>query len=1092
MLNKKLKKNLSNLEDSSDSEQSIFEVPVPPKPKPLLINLQDSEEEDNTNLEINNSILKNQENKNVSNDAEIVTHNLDIAKRSKKCKDTFSKNGKNHKSVPNKNNIDRISLDKRLKTLKNMQQTGQDIILNCTTVQKGVEDINEIRQLSKNMEIHKNQSNTETNQNSKRESQNISKNMSRNVSEANDRNNINLQEKTSVSSSTKSQELRTMQQSIDINMKHTTNYLEHVDYSSFSTSDTRIESSCSNSNITNRKRQYDNENRNNPEIKRQCTVQQNDQIVIPQCSTNTNEKERNESSSEHFFNPMPEKLRNRYYSVRGQENLSVAEMQRGMSKDPRMWAILDEDIIPNYSGRKQHIKCRNCNQNGHQRKDCPMSFKPPCCYMCGMQGHTESRCPRKCCLTCGKLQSTFRKTCEYCRVLYCTMCNSLGHKMQQCPNLWRRYHQTTSMDNVPQNPGNVMKSPNLLHCCNCTKCGHEPFMCPQYRWSQHFFTPAAVSDYVNGPMYTMNSSETNVETNVLTSKVTGDKTLISQSLKNTQQARREHIDPSINVEASPSCVKKTSKHLPQKTACTQETKEYDLYSFKKIIDISCPEDNQNQTEKRFKKLKELDFINVVYKCGQFKKDSNNSLISQNLSQCSLIKNYFSKDKRKKTINNLVTRKIVPVFFEKLSKNVEFEITIGFVRNKSFMVQVIALRSYIEYIMQLFFHWFRIPDEEKDYGVDVNLPNNAKQIYNLLKTKQSQLEEIYSISYDKCTRDTENDPRWLYNKIKQQKSKLEYYSNPKKENKVYQNLRTELWRLQLRLLMIVNVKFKTNNYVASFQEVFNHLHNTKKNNGNVKLTFYLKVILLYNHLFVPHTSGYLYRTLKQIQRKSNKNPSQTQQEFETLHEEKNLALHTNENASSFMTSYTMQDTVSAENSSMFTQHMDNDISNKESYVSSGTNDITDNEVILIEDTDIEDSQITSTLVTELMPIQSEYTEKNETLSSRSDVNNGNDINENNTKQMQESKINWKKKGQSKTHPNKVFSPLRKKDRNKALKCIREARMFQLPYMIDAAEKLQKKINNNIAEKKHLTILEKLIKLEKQHQKHVNNYCNSLHA
>jgi hypothetical protein len=1075
MLNKK---SISNLEDSSDSEQSIFEVPVPPKPKPLLIDLQDSEEEDNTNLEINNS--KNRENKNASNDAEVlvVTHNSNIAKTSKKCKDTFSKNGKNHKSVPNKNSIHRTNLDKRLQATQDTQQIEQDIILNCTTIQKGAKDINEIRQLSKNVEVNKNQSNAGINQNSNSESQNML--------EANDTNNINLHEETSATLSTKSQKLRKMQQDIDINIKHT-NYLEPVNQG---TSDTRIESLCSNSNI-NRKRQYDNENRNNSEIKRQCIVQQSDQNVVPQCSTNTNEKERNESSGEHFFNPMPERLRNRYYSVRDQENLSVAEMQRGMSKDPRMWAILNEDITPNYFGKKHHIKCRNCNQDGHHRKNCPIPFKL-CCYMCGTQGHTESRCPWKCCLTCGKQQSTFRKTCEYCRVLYCTMCNSIGHKMQQCPDLWRRYHQTTSMDNVPQNPGNVMKSPNLLHCCNCTKRGHEPFMCRQYRWSQHFFTPAAVLDYVNGPMYTMNSSETNIETNVLTSKVTGYKTLILQSPKNTQQARREYVDSSINIKAS--CVNKTP--TPQKLAYTQETERYNLYS-KKIVDISSLKHNQDQTEKR---SKELDFVKIVYKCGQLKKDkkdNNNSLISKKLSECHLIKTYFTKERRRRTIKNLLTHKIVPVFLEKLNKNVEFEMTIGYVHNcNELMIQVIASHSYGEYIIQLFFHWFRIPDDEKDYGVDVNLPNDANQIYNLLKTKQSQLEEVCPISYDKCTENNENNARWLDGQIKRQKSKLERYSDLKKEDKVYQDLYRTLWRLQLKLLMIVNIEFKINNYIASFQKVFNHLCHIKKTSGKIKLQFYLEIILLYNHLFVPHTSCYVHRMLLALKkqeklRKSNNNPSQ--QKFETSHEEekkKRCAWRTNKNISSFETSYTMQDTASAENSMFIQQRADNDISNEENYVSFGTDDITNNEVILIDDSNIQDSQTTSTLVTEPMPVQSEYTEKNETQSSRSDVNNGNNINEKNTKQMQESKINYKKKERSKRCSNELFSPLEEKDRNKALKWIQKAHTFPLPHMIDAAEKLQKRINNNTAKKKHLIVLEKLMKLEKQYQKNVSNYCNYL--
>jgi len=1080
MLHKKLEENTSNLEDSTDSEESIFEVPVPPKPKPMLINLQDSEEEDNTNLERNkdNSISENWKDKNASNNASsevsLISQNSDIVKKSNKCKDTVSKNRKNCKSVPNKKIMDKTSLDKRLQILKERQQTGQDIILNCTAVQKGVQDINEIRQLSKNME-DKNQSNVGRNQNARGESQNISKNMSQDIPEASDRS-INPQEETFTRSSTKFQEVREVQQ--NINMEQTIDYLEHVNQG---TSDTRIESYSS--NVTNQKRQYDNENRNKPELKRRCIVQQSDHNVIPQCSTNTNKEKRNELSGEHFFHPMPERLRNRYYSTRIQEIPSVAEMQRGMSKDPRMWAILDEDMIPIH--KKRYIRCRNCNQTGHHRKDCPILFKTPCCHMCGMEGHTEHRCPQKCCLTCGKQQSTFRKTCEYCRVLYCTMCNSIGHKMQQCPDLWRRYHQTTSMDNVPpQNPGNLMKSGNMLHCCNCTKCGHESFTCPQYRWSQHFVTPAAVLNYVNGPMYTMNSSETNVETNVSTPKVGGDKTLISQSPKNIHQARREYVEPFSNTEASPSYVNKAP--ISQEAACIQET-GYNLRS--RTIDISYPEDNHNQTEKRLKE--ELDFVNVVYKCSKFNQDFNKNvkLIFQNLSEYQLIKNYFSKDRKKKVINNLVRQKIAPVFLEKLSKNVEFEIKIGFIRkHKDLMVQVIAIYTYASYIMELFLHWFRIPDEEKNYGVVGHLPRNSIKMHRILKAKEWKLNNFI---HHECASDkAENDPQWLYQKIKQRKSKLESYVNPSKNDKVYNKLNEELQNLQLRLLMIVHTEFKNNNYIDSFQKEFNTIRkHTLENNPYLASALYVKITLLYNRLFVPHTSGYLYRTLKQYQKKSKKsnNSSRTQQKLEMLYEEENPASHTNENASSSATVYSMQDTVSTENSSTFTQqNADNDISNEKSYLPSGTNDMTDDEVILIEDTNIQSPQTTSTLVTEPMLKQSENMEKNEAQSSISDVNN-----EKQMKEKQKSKMHCREKKQSKKSKNeRKKENLEKKDHVKALKYIQQARMFKLPYMINAAEKLQEKINNNIAKKKHVTTLMKLIALEKRHQNYVNNYCNYL--
>lgn len=48
-------------------------------------------------------------------------------------------------------------------------------------------------------------------------------------------------------------------------------------------------------------------------------------------------------------------------------------------------------------------------------------------------------------MQCGRKQNTFRKTCESCVVLYCNTCNAIGHESTECPDLWRRFHQTVSL-----------------------------------------------------------------------------------------------------------------------------------------------------------------------------------------------------------------------------------------------------------------------------------------------------------------------------------------------------------------------------------------------------------------------------------------------------------------------------------------------------------------------------------------------------------------------------------------------------------------------------------------------------------------------
>lgn len=44
-----------------------------------------------------------------------------------------------------------------------------------------------------------------------------------------------------------------------------------------------------------------------------------------------------------------------------------------------------------------------------------------------------------------------------------------------------------------------MKPADSLYCCNCTKRGHDSSTCHEYRWSQHFPTPAFVSNYKDEP-----------------------------------------------------------------------------------------------------------------------------------------------------------------------------------------------------------------------------------------------------------------------------------------------------------------------------------------------------------------------------------------------------------------------------------------------------------------------------------------------------------------------------------------------------------------------------------------------------------------
>ncbi|RLU22158.1 hypothetical protein DMN91_006538 [Ooceraea biroi] len=1131
--------------DNSDSD-SIFEVPVPPKPIPLLINLQDSEEEDNRNSEDNRrrKIIEIQNkrdpvsgssgNRDVSKNARSkaiyqafissVTINSNVARSSKNSRDkdvpSKDKSGSKSKFPCNRNTL----IDLELEPPTCMPELEEDIVLNCTNAQREVRNINYER-VSQVFKPFSKNANTQSalpvarNWNARREPQNTARNTLQDMSRTGSRTGANLQEKTFATPLRRSSRLKKMEQNIG-----RSNAQCNTDYSWRTgrgiSANMRTELSCGSGNATDWKRRRDDEDRDNPEvIKRQCIVQRCDQDVAPHCSGSGQGS--NKSSSVSSFTSMPESLRNRYYSTRGQENFSVAEMQRGMSRDPRMWAILDEDLIP--FGKRQcwKMRCTNCQQDGHRCGDCTNPRKLPCCHMCGMEGHSEFRCPKKSCLTCGKQQSAYRKNCEYCRVLYCTMCNSIGHKLQQCPDLWRRYHQTISVDSLPlQDPGNVMKPPNQLHCCNCAKRGHESSMCNEYRWSPHFPTPAAVSNYIDGPVYIMENLASGLQTtNISTPVVTSEPIPVPQSPR--EQTTGEHVRPSVNAEASSA----SETPIPQEAAWVRETRETSYIPIT-IEPSSCPKDNHKnmsscpKDSNRKQKLDELNamhWINIVYKCGTImhhKNDKTLRSILNNLATLPSMEHYFPFSRRNMIISDLEARKIAPVFLEKLSGKLEFEVKIGFVReHKGMIMQVIALECYVGYINQLLTHWIHIPDDEKDYGVDVTLPMNRIKMYNLLNTRRPQLQKLQFTSLDEHTKRNENDPQYLFWIIKRAKAELKGHRHTKNTNE-YFPLRKKLWRLQIKLLIIVNTATalkKCNNYVSLFLEEMQCLKQAKhKRKENLSPAQYLKLTLLYNRLFVPHTSRYLYKILHCIQeyektKYSNKYcPSQTQQQSKmTSCKQDNPALYASENASLFpAASCTVQDIHFTQDPPLLLQqHADNDISIERNDVndiplrtSDATNDKCD-ELFVIDSIGDQNFQAATPLTTESIPVPSKCVEKDEVQASTSYVNykvNVSASNEGNAHIRQinqpqlNSQVNSKKKGRQifiNLHQDKIT-------RDKALNLVQEARAFQSPHMMKAANEFEKKINNNAVMFNHIRTLRKLINLEKKYQKNVKNFCNYL--
>lgn len=1057
-LDKQLKKN-EQTSDSSDSEESIFEVPVPPKPKPPLINLQDSDEENDTNSRMNNPISE-----------KIPATNYKITGESSSHQNTSLKNKNTDKSLHRDTTVNSAS------THTHMQEIREDIVLNCTIVQKGAKSISEIKQSSKSAELNKNQEKVlteDTNQNS-------AKQLSRNTSKEN---NANFNKRY----------LLTTQQNNDENNTHNIYNLRSVSKNNT----LNAKASCSNSDIAiNRKRQH-NENENSKE-KRQCIVQENNQDVMQQSSS---EERRNESKNE-YFKSMPNSMRNYYYnSSRDLENFDVSELQQRMSRDPRIWKIIDEDLMPSPPSRQRtrfwNIRCSNCHRDGHQRYDCPVPRRIPCCYICGEKGHIESRCSQKICFTCGKQQNTFRQTCEYCRVLYCTMCHSVGHESTQCPDLWRRYHQTTDMSNVPQNPRNVMKPPGLLHCCNCTKRGHESSMCKEYKWSLHFQTPAAVTNYIDGPMYmdgpyAMNFSDFEMDT---LSSATSSKS-IPDSPKNIQQIT-EHPKSAVDTISSSAKVNETP--ISQGILCNSEV-EKNLESSSMVNKIFRPEEKQKKHKQNV--INNDEFTTILFSFGKFhhKNDKNARIITRKLSK---FKTNLSCYGRITIKNSLPKGKVVPHFLKTLSdKAIEFEVQAGIksASRQVIVLKIIAMNEYIELIYDLLIYWLNLPDDEKKYGVDVTLPMNPTKMFNLLSSRLPQLTKMSFTSYAKHVGGA-NDPRILFNLIKRLKRQLEQYNGTRKQ---YLRLRTRMCRAQVKLLMIVNTEPKQNIHILQFHNAMKQLESKKQNLEMEKLDIatYLKLTLLYNHLFVPHTPVTVHQTLDRIKKheeemaKNTNCSSQMPQKLEKnkIYEQENLESYLDVNTStSSAISCISLDISSAENPSTINvqQSTSNETFEHRGVVDSIIDEIIDsddNEVTIIEDSVTQNCQNIMALNTEtfnndksvLIPVEDQIEDQL------------NDINVEKAKKLARKLTQQEQNKKKQLSKQQMIEKKKRRNENmykEASLLIKEARTLNL---MDAADQLERKISNQTIQLKHVYSLKDLINLEKKYHKKVNLYWKNLNT
>jgi hypothetical protein len=81
----------------------------------------------------------------------------------------------------------------------------------------------------------------------------------------------------------------------------------------------------------------------------------------------------------------------------GAEQFCVSDILDAMPRDPKLWKVnnADRNRTPESGSR---IRCRNCNEVGHIAVKCNRPKKRIVCFMCGGEGHRETRCPNSICL----------------------------------------------------------------------------------------------------------------------------------------------------------------------------------------------------------------------------------------------------------------------------------------------------------------------------------------------------------------------------------------------------------------------------------------------------------------------------------------------------------------------------------------------------------------------------------------------------------------------------------------------------------------------------------------------------------------------
>ena len=143
---------------------------------------------------------------------------------------------------------------------------------------------------------------------------------------------------------------------------------------------------------------------------------------------------------------------------------------------------------PAAARRNSRGRCRNCNETGHFADECTEPEKDLVCRLCAaVNDHQTDYCSNQVCLRCGSREGRYDRPCQHCLDAAgetCPQCGVRGHLSKQCPDNWRRYHDTADPHHAsdPERPlADCHKRASEMFCVNCGRKGHYIHHCHAYQ-----------------------------------------------------------------------------------------------------------------------------------------------------------------------------------------------------------------------------------------------------------------------------------------------------------------------------------------------------------------------------------------------------------------------------------------------------------------------------------------------------------------------------------------------------------------------------------------------------------------------------------